>query len=63
MTIGRRRHPRPITVIAEGTPYAEVEAAWGDSADLVASVSRTDAAWGSATGEAIGHGRAVHDRA
>ena len=42
----------PITVIAEGTPYARVEAPWGDRADLVASTSRADAAWGSAFGEA-----------
>jgi D-alanyl-D-alanine carboxypeptidase (penicillin-binding protein 5/6) len=42
----------PVTVIAEGTPYAQVVAPWGDEADLVASVSRTDAAWGSAPGEA-----------
>ncbi len=42
----------PITVIAAGTPYARVEAPWGDRADLVASVSRSDAAWGSEFGEA-----------
>ncbi|MGW4930791.1 hypothetical protein ACWEOH_16765 [Agromyces sp. NPDC004153] len=42
----------PVTVIAEGTPYARVVAPWGDEAELVASVSRTDAAWGSAPGEA-----------
>ena len=42
----------PVTVIAEGTPYARVEAPWGDRADLVASTSRADAAWGSAFGEA-----------
>jgi D-alanyl-D-alanine carboxypeptidase (penicillin-binding protein 5/6) len=42
----------PITVIAEGTPYARVVAPWGDEAELVASVSRTDAAWGEAPGEA-----------
>jgi D-alanyl-D-alanine carboxypeptidase (penicillin-binding protein 5/6) len=42
----------PVTVIAEGTPYARVEAPWGDRADLVASVSRADAAWGNAFGEA-----------
>ena len=42
----------PVTVIAEGTPYARVVAPWGDEAELVASVSRSDAAWGSAFGEA-----------
>ncbi|KRE30186.1 serine hydrolase [Agromyces sp. Soil535] len=41
----------PVTVIAEGTTYARVLAPWGDEADLVASVSRADAAWGSAFGE------------
>ena len=41
-----------MTVIAAGTPYARVEAPWGDQADLVASVDRSDAAWGSAFGEA-----------
>ena len=42
----------PITVIASGTPYARVVAPWGDRAELVASVSRADAAWGNAFGEA-----------
>lgn len=42
----------PVTVIAEGTPYARVVAPWGDEAELVASVSRSDAPWGSAFGEA-----------
>lgn len=42
----------PVTVIAEGTPYARVVAPWGEEADLVASVTRSDAAWGSAFGEA-----------
>jgi serine-type D-Ala-D-Ala carboxypeptidase (penicillin-binding protein 5/6) len=42
----------PITVIAAGTPYASVVAPWGDRAELVASVSRADAAWGNAFGEA-----------
>ncbi|MFD4420187.1 hypothetical protein ACFWN7_01635 [Agromyces sp. NPDC058484] len=42
----------PVTVIAAGTPYARVEAPWGDGAEVVASVSRTDAAWGRAFGEA-----------
>jgi D-alanyl-D-alanine carboxypeptidase (penicillin-binding protein 5/6) len=42
----------PIDVIVEGTPYGYVEAAWGDRAELVASVGRTDAAWGSSPGEA-----------
>jgi len=42
----------PVPVITAGTPYASVRAAWGDRADLVASVSRTDAAWGRDFGEA-----------
>ena len=42
----------PVEVIVEGTPYGHVDAAWGDRAELVASVSRTDAAWGSSFGEA-----------
>lgn len=42
----------PVTVIAEGTRYARVVAPWGEEADLVASVSRADAAWGSEFGEA-----------
>jgi serine-type D-Ala-D-Ala carboxypeptidase (penicillin-binding protein 5/6) len=42
----------PVEVIVEGTPYGHVDAAWGDRAELVASVSRTDAAWGSTFGEA-----------
>ena len=42
----------PVMVIAAGTPYARVEAPWGDRADLVAAVDRSDAAWGSAFGEA-----------
>jgi D-alanyl-D-alanine carboxypeptidase (penicillin-binding protein 5/6) len=36
----------PVEVITAGTPYASVEAAWGDRAELIASVSRTDASWG-----------------
>lgn len=42
----------PITVIAAGTPYARIVAPWGDRAELVAAVSRADAAWGNAFGEA-----------
>ena len=42
----------PVTVIAAGTPYARVLAPWGDRAELVASISRADAAWGNASGEA-----------
>jgi D-alanyl-D-alanine carboxypeptidase (penicillin-binding protein 5/6) len=42
----------PVTVIAAGTPYARVLAPWGDRAELVASISRADAAWGNAFGEA-----------
>ena len=42
----------PVEVIVEGTPYGHVDAAWGDRAELVASVSRTDATWGSSFGEA-----------
>lgn len=42
----------PVTVIEAGSSYATVESAWGDEATLVASVTRTDAAWGSAFGEA-----------
>lgn len=42
----------PVTVIGEGTRYARVVAPWGEEADLVASVSRADAAWGSEFGEA-----------
>ena len=42
----------PIEVITAGTTYASVEAAWGDRADLIASVSRTDASWGSSVAEA-----------
>ncbi|MBM7830302.1 D-alanyl-D-alanine carboxypeptidase (penicillin-binding protein 5/6) [Agromyces cerinus] len=36
----------PAEIITAGTPYASVEAAWGDRAELIASVSRTDASWG-----------------
>ncbi len=42
----------PVTVIEAGTPYGSVRSVWGDRAKLVASVTRTDAAWGSAFGEA-----------
>ncbi|WP_157001294.1 hypothetical protein [Agromyces laixinhei] len=42
----------PGEVITAGTPYASVEAAWGDRADLIASVSRTDASWGGSVAEA-----------
>ncbi|MFC9558156.1 hypothetical protein [Agromyces sp. NPDC056965] len=42
----------PVEVITAGTPYASVEAAWGDRAELIASVSRTDASWGGAGAEA-----------
>ncbi|HET6672850.1 MAG TPA: hypothetical protein VFG92_05690 [Agromyces sp.] len=42
----------PVPVITEGTPYASVRAPWGDRADLVASVSRTGAAWGGEFGDA-----------
>jgi D-alanyl-D-alanine carboxypeptidase (penicillin-binding protein 5/6) len=42
----------PITVIAEGTAYAEAEAAWGASSDVVATVSRSNAAWGAEPGRA-----------
>ncbi|WP_173924240.1 hypothetical protein [Agromyces sp. Marseille-P2726] len=42
----------PIEIIVEGTPYGSVESAWGDRAELVAAVSRTDAAWGSPPGAA-----------
>ena len=42
----------PVPVIEAGTSYGTVESAWGDRADLVASVTRTDAAWGTAFGEA-----------
>ncbi|WP_448810259.1 hypothetical protein [Agromyces bauzanensis] len=42
----------PVAVIEAGMPYAHVEAPWGDRADLVAATSRTDAAWGTAFGEA-----------
>lgn len=42
----------PVAVIVEGTRYGMVESAWGADAALVASVTRTDAAWGSAFGEA-----------
>lgn len=41
----------PIEVITAGTIYARVETVWGDRADLIASVSRTDAAWGNPVGE------------
>lgn len=42
----------PVTVIAAGTPYAAVRAPWGDEAELVAAVDRTDAPWGEAFGAA-----------
>jgi serine-type D-Ala-D-Ala carboxypeptidase (penicillin-binding protein 5/6) len=42
----------PVAVITAGTPYASVRAPWGDRADVVASVSRTDAAWGREFGDA-----------
>ncbi|PWC03980.1 hypothetical protein [Agromyces badenianii] len=42
----------PTEVITAGTAYASVESAWGDRAKLIASVSRTDASWGNAGGEA-----------
>ncbi|RXZ50798.1 hypothetical protein ESP57_03085 [Agromyces fucosus] len=42
----------PVEVITAGTPYASVEAAWGDRAELIASVSRTDASWGDGGAEA-----------
>ncbi|GAA4365827.1 serine hydrolase [Agromyces bauzanensis] len=42
----------PVAVIEAGTRYARVIAPWGDRADVVASVSRMDAAWGNAFGEA-----------
>lgn len=42
----------PVPVITAGTPYARVQAPWGDRAEVVASVSRTDAAWGREFGEA-----------
>lgn len=42
----------PVTIIEAGMRYATVTAPWGDRADVVASVSRTDAAWGNAFGEA-----------
>ncbi|KRC62982.1 hypothetical protein ASE14_04100 [Agromyces sp. Root81] len=42
----------PVEIITAGTPYASVEAAWGDRADLIASVSRTDASWGDDAAEA-----------
>lgn len=43
---------QPVSVIAAGTSYGRVETAWGDSAELIATVDRTDAAWGSDLGEA-----------
>ena len=42
----------PVEVITAGTPYASVQAPWGDRADVVASVNRTDAAWGRELGDA-----------
>ena len=42
----------PVPVITAGTAYASVQAPWGDRADVVASVSRTDAAWGHEFGDA-----------
>ena len=42
---------QPVTVIAAGTSYGSVESAWGERAELVASVDRADASWGSAPGE------------
>ncbi|GAA1505596.1 D-alanyl-D-alanine carboxypeptidase (penicillin-binding protein 5/6) [Agromyces terreus] len=41
----------PVTVIAEGAAYAVAESAWGESADVVATVSRADAPWGSQFGD------------
>ncbi|MGW9629252.1 hypothetical protein ACWGST_00960 [Agromyces sp. NPDC055520] len=41
----------PVEIITAGTPYASVEAAWGDRADLIASVSRVDASWGGGAAE------------
>ncbi|MGI9824094.1 hypothetical protein [Agromyces sp. Marseille-Q5079] len=42
----------PVTVIAEGTAYAEAEAAWGETSDVIATVSREDAPWGAELGKA-----------
>jgi D-alanyl-D-alanine carboxypeptidase (penicillin-binding protein 5/6) len=42
----------PVTVIAEGTAYAEAESAWGDTAEVVATVTRADAPWGAELGSA-----------
>lgn len=36
----------PIEIIAAGATYGEVESAWGDRANLVATAARTDAAFG-----------------
>lgn len=43
---------QPISVITAGTSYGSVESAWGDTAELIATADRTDAAWGSDPGEA-----------
>ena len=43
---------QPISVITAGTSYGRVESAWGDTAELIATADRTDAAWGSDPGEA-----------
>ncbi|GAA1813271.1 hypothetical protein [Agromyces neolithicus] len=42
---------QPISVITAGTSYGSVESAWGDTAELIATADRTDAAWGSDPGE------------
>ncbi|GAA1950909.1 serine hydrolase [Agromyces allii] len=42
----------PVTVIAQGTAYATATSAWGTSSDLVATVDRAEAPWGSSIGEA-----------
>jgi D-alanyl-D-alanine carboxypeptidase (penicillin-binding protein 5/6) len=43
---------QPIAVITAGTRYGSVETAWGEHAELVASVDRADASWGKPSGEA-----------
>lgn len=43
---------QPVPVIVAGTRYGSVESAWGDRAELVASVDRADASWGAERGEA-----------
>ena len=42
----------PVEVITAGSAYGSVESAWGDSAELVASATRTDASWGAVPGAA-----------